>query len=104
MFSHVCLFKDFPAPQDWQTDKNSLLPARPLEKNPSSKVLSLIRAKFTGWSRSEGEWVLSSDFAENSEISCQLTSTAMFLWAARIDSMEDLEIVQVLTESDSDNF
>ena len=57
MFSHVCLFKDFPVPQDWQTDKNSWPPARPPEKNQSSKVLSLIQAKFIGWSRREGEWV-----------------------------------------------
>ena len=55
MFSHVCLFKDFPAPQDWQTDKNSFLPARLKEKNQSSKVLSLIRVKFIGWSKREGE-------------------------------------------------
>ena len=48
MFSHVCLFKDFPALQDWQTDKNSFLLARLTEKNQSSKVLSLIRVKFIG--------------------------------------------------------
>ena len=57
IFMFVYLFKDFPAAQDWQTDKNSLPGAPPHNppRNQSGKVLSLIRAKFIGWLRSEGE-------------------------------------------------